>query len=733
MRFLNRWPIRTTTPLLLFFSIFVIGTFSWIYSISFKNEEIEREARYELTGKMTSIQGRLNSYFRQNYIEGIQKEISATGFDRNVITAFFIDEQNRIIAATRLAMKGKRVTSSTLGAVEHENIFAYLEKLKDRMTGSVELTRDRQALIGYFPVSIGENKKELRPFRVGILCLHYDLRFLNASAHRTLTAHTMVYSVFLLFVSLFLWLYFHFTMTKRVTILIRTAGRFAAGDHLAQSGLTGQDEIAKVGEALDKMILERRQAEAALIKEQAFSKTVLENIEDGIAVCDGEGVLSFFNRAFREFHGLPEKPLPAEKWAEYYDLYLADGKTMMKKKDIPLFRALRGEHVHEVEMVIAPKKGEKRILLASGQSLADPYGKRLGAVVSMHDITARKQAEEELRHHREDLEALVMKRTEELSESEARYQNVFETIPDSFFIADSNGNILEANPAACQTYGYSLEEFKRLNALSLISPEFRSVYKEYLESLSTSGTFFGETIDIRKDRSCFHTEVSGTTIFFKGEKRLVAIVRDVSERKQAETALKESELLYKALFKKNRSVMLLIDPDTADIVDANPSACSYYGYSKKRITRMKISDINALSKGDVSSEMRKAESEQRHYFNFCHRLASGAIHDVEVYSGPVKVGGRSLLCSIVHDISKRKASENERERLIDKLQTALDEIKTLKGIVPICANCKKIRDDKGYWNLLESYIEKYSEASFSHGMCPECSDKLYGHENWYKK
>ena len=66
-----------------------------------------------------------------------------------------------------------------------------------------------------------------------------------------------------------------------------------------------------------------------------------------------------------------------------------------------------------------------------------------------------------------------------------------------------------------------------------------------------------------------------------------------------------------------------------------------------------------------------------------------------------------------------------------ELKTAFDEIKTLKGIVPICSNCKKIRDDQGYWNILESYIQKHSEASFSHGICPQCSEKLYGKESWY--
>jgi hypothetical protein len=77
------------------------------------------------------------------------------------------------------------------------------------------------------------------------------------------------------------------------------------------------------------------------------------------------------------------------------------------------------------------------------------------------------------------------------------------------------------------------------------------------------------------------------------------------------------------------------------------------------------------------------------------------------------------------DITKRKEIEADREKLIGKLQDALNKIKTLRGIIPICAACKKIRDDKGYWNQLESYIREHSEAVFSHGICPECTEKLY--------
>lgn len=83
------------------------------------------------------------------------------------------------------------------------------------------------------------------------------------------------------------------------------------------------------------------------------------------------------------------------------------------------------------------------------------------------------------------------------------------------------------------------------------------------------------------------------------------------------------------------------------------------------------------------------------------------------------------------DLTERKLAEAEKEQLILELRTALEEIKTLRGIVPICSSCKKIRDDKGYWTLLESYIERHSDASFSHSMCPECCEKFYGGETWF--
>ena len=89
---------------------------------------------------------------------------------------------------------------------------------------------------------------------------------------------------------------------------------------------------------------------------------------------------------------------------------------------------------------------------------------------------------------------------------------------------------------------------------------------------------------------------------------------------------------------------------------------------------------------------------------------------------------RNLIKSVAERLGRvieRKQYEEERDNLISELQQAMSEVKMLSGLLPICASCKKIRDDKGSWNQIESYIQDHSEAEFTHGLCPECAEKLY--------
>ncbi len=93
---------------------------------------------------------------------------------------------------------------------------------------------------------------------------------------------------------------------------------------------------------------------------------------------------------------------------------------------------------------------------------------------------------------------------------------------------------------------------------------------------------------------------------------------------------------------------------------------------------------------------------------------------------------KNYMIKLENEIVERKKSEREKGLLIADLKTVLDEINQLQELLPICAKCKRIRDEEGCWGQLESYIEKYTQSKFSHGLCEQCAEELYGNEDWYE-
>jgi signal transduction histidine kinase/DNA-binding response OmpR family regulator len=137
---------------------------------------------------------------------------------------------------------------------------------------------------------------------------------------------------------------------------------------------------------------ELRASERRASQERAFLAAVLEAIEDGVIACGPDGALTVFNRATRAFHALSANANPADREAFFGDLYREDGVTPLPREESPLARALAGELVRDCRMVIAPAKGPRRTVVASGRALVD-QGQKLGAVVSMHDVTAVREAQ----------------------------------------------------------------------------------------------------------------------------------------------------------------------------------------------------------------------------------------------------------------------------------------------------------------------------------------------------
>lgn len=138
---------------------------------------------------------------------------------------------------------------------------------------------------------------------------------------------------------------------------------------------------------------------------------------------------------------------------------------------------------------------------------------------------------------------------------------------------------------------------------------------------------------------------------------LIIMVEDIDERRAREEALHESEARYRQMFENNTSVMLLSDPAAGRIVDANPAACRFYGYSRDRLTGMSVWTISALEPAEVEAEKCLAHQEGRPYYHLRHRLADGEIREVEVHAGVMEVRGRRLTYSIIHDITARCRAE----------------------------------------------------------------------------
>jgi signal transduction histidine kinase/ActR/RegA family two-component response regulator len=165
--------------------------------------------------------------------------------------------------------------------------------------------------------------------------------------------------------------------------------------------------------ALRAEMAERQAAEAALARQNEFTNALLNSLAEGIVACDGDGKISIFNGATRHFHGLPATPIPAEEWAQYYNLYRADGITPLETREIPLFRALSGAKVENDEIVIAPRNLPARILQCTGQPIRGNSGELLGAVVAMRDVTEGKRVERELVEAR--------KRAEQASQEKSQF------------------------------------------------------------------------------------------------------------------------------------------------------------------------------------------------------------------------------------------------------------------------------------------------------------------------
>ena len=205
----------------------------------------------------------------------------------------------------------------------------------------------------------------------------------------------------------------------------------------------------------------------------------------------------------------------------------------------------------------------------------------------------------------------------------------------------------------------------------------------------------------------------------------------------AEEALRENEKKFRTLYEASSDAVMLFDE--SGLFDCNESALDIFGckvradFLGKHLHELSPPTQEAVrtASGSVESgvlaeeEFDRAIAEGSSRFEWMHLRADGTEFPADVLLTAMELEGKTVLQAVVRNITERKQAEGEREKLIAELRGALAEIKTLSGLLPICASCKKIRDDSGYWNQIELYVGDRSDAQFSHSICPDCKEKLY--------
>lgn len=213
--------------------------------------------------------------------------------------------------------------------------------------------------------------------------------------------------------------------------------------------------------------------------------------------------------------------------------------------------------------------------------------------------------------------------------------------------------------------------------------------------------------------------------------RLVpAIERELREAQvRAERAADLEKLFYLAAIVDSTGEAITSQNLDGIITTWNAGARQLFGYTEEEAVGKSISIITPESLRSNWEEIFKDLRAGKPIVPFETKRVRKDGGEVDVYLAvsPIKSADGQLMgaSSIAYDITERKKIEDERTKMIQQLNETLSKVRTLSGLLPICSSCKKIRDDKGYWQKLETFVHEHSDAEFSHSICPECMEKLY--------
>jgi PAS domain S-box-containing protein len=312
------------------------------------------------------------------------------------------------------------------------------------------------------------------------------------------------------------------------------------------------------------------------------------------------------------------------------------------------------------------------------------------------------------------------------------FGSIIESFEDAIVVFTLDGIVLNWNKAAERIYGYAASEVvgRHTDTLNLAANLWQDV-RGILDRLM-AGQHLGpiRATRRRKDGAAIQVSVSFSLVRDSNGQPVgaTAVSRDITQRRLEQEALQRSEELFRAVFERGTIGIGMIDGELR-FRRVNPRLAQMLGRPDTELIGMKVSDVTHPEDVDKGSQL--ALSLFRYeipYYSLEKRYLRKDGSVVWAYltaaAVPNRDGEPEFGLAMIEDISEWKKYEQEREQIISQLQNALASVKTLSGLLPMCAWCKKIRDERGAWSDVEVYVQQRSDADFTHGICPECQDKI---------
>ena len=341
----------------------------------------------------------------------------------------------------------------------------------------------------------------------------------------------------------------------------------------------GLQDLADLAVALIEQRLAKRNAEAR----EAMLGSLLEALPGGVVACDAQGELTLFNSRARTWHQSDPMRIPQEQWAEYFNLYEADGETLLVPERVPLIRALGGESVRDVEMCLKTHDLAPRSVVCSGRPFFDSQGRLLGAVAAMFDITARKAHAREIAQVRQYLQAVVDASTEV-----------------AIMATDNNGTITLFNPGAERLLGYGWSDaVGRMSLLDLYEPDELAAFVTEVQAEAGRELTPIEAITARPLRGQIESRDWHFVCADHSQRMLrlvlsairdhadavigfLGIAIDRSQLLAMEQALESSEARFRIAFDSAPQGMALVSL-TGKFIEVNQSLCEMWGCTREEV------------------------------------------------------------------------------------------------------------------------------------------------------